>query len=207
VDLKDLKTVNDLWSKIYPYLAIQVMEYYGRSHGEVLELGPFSGGISVELARLYPGLNITIAAQDPGVVGYLRRKIEGAGLNRKMDVDCSQLDNLIFPDCLFDLVIFRGAYFFLDEEGKILREIYRVLKGDGLALIGGGYGKNTPQALIDEIADESRDLNDRLGRRRVTEYEVGNMVDKAGLTRQARIEEEGGLWLVIQKQTPCHHSG
>jgi SAM-dependent methyltransferase len=207
VDLKDLKTVNDLWGKIYPYLAIQVMELYGRSHGDVLELGPFSGGISVELARLYPGLKITIAAQDPGVVDYLRRKIEGAGLNRKMEVDCSQLDSLVFTDCLFDLVIFRGAYFFLDEEGKILREIYRVLKGDGLAFIGGGYGKNTPQPLIDEIADESRDLNDRLGRRRVTEYEVGNMVDKAGLTSQARIEEEGGLWLVIQKQAPCRHSG
>jgi SAM-dependent methyltransferase len=199
VDLRDLKSVNDLWSKIYPYLAIQVMEHYGRSHGEVLELGPFSGGISVELARIHPGLNITIAAQDPGVVDYLRREIEGAGLSRKMEVDWSELDNLVFADGLFDLVIFRGAYFFPDEEGKILREIYRVLKGHGLAFIGGGYGKNTPQALIDEIADQSRDLNDKLGRRRVTEDEVRNMVNKAGLISHVRIEEEGGLWLVIQK--------
>jgi len=206
MDLTNLKRVNDLWSKIYPYLAIQVMEYYGRSHGEVLELGPFSGGISVELARLHPGLNITIAAQDLGVVDYLRKEIQGAGLNRKMEVDWSELDNLVFADCLFDVVIFRGAYFFLDEEGKILREIYRILKEDGLAFIGGGYGKNTPQALIDEIADESRDLNDRLGRRRVAEHEVANMVNKAGLASQVRIEKEGGLWLVIQRQTVGHHS-
>jgi len=206
MDLRNFKRVNDLWSKIYPYLAIQVMEYYGRSHGEVLELGPFSGGISVELARLHPGLNITIAAQDLGVVDYLRKEIQGAGLNRKMEVDWSELDNLVFADCLFDVVIFRGAYFFLDEEGKILREIYRILKEDGLAFIGGGYGKNTPQALIDEIADESRDLNDRLGRRRVAEHEVANMVNKAGLASQVRIEKEGGLWLVIQRQTVGHHS-
>ena len=199
MDLRNFKRVNDLWSKIYPYLAIQVMEYYGRSHGEVLELGPFSGGISVELARLHPGLNITIAAQDPGVVDYLRKEIQGAGLNRKMEVDWSELDNLVFADCLFDVVIFRGAYFFLDEEGKILREIYRILKEDGLAFIGGGYGKNTPQELIDEIADESRDLNDRLGRRRVAEHEVANMANKAGLASQVRIEKEGGLWLVIQR--------
>jgi hypothetical protein len=51
MDLRILKEVNDLWSGIYPYLASQVMEYYGRSHGDVLELGPFAGGISVELAR------------------------------------------------------------------------------------------------------------------------------------------------------------
>ena len=61
VDLKLLKDVNALWSKIYPYLADQVMEYYGRSDGDVLELGPFEGGISVGLARLHPGLNITLA--------------------------------------------------------------------------------------------------------------------------------------------------
>ena len=199
MDLRNIKRVNDLWSRIYPYLAIQVMEYYGRSHGEVLELGPFSGGISVELTRLHPGLSITIAAQDPGVVDYLRKEIEGAGLNRKMEVVWSELDNLVFADGLFDVVIFRGAYFFLDEEGKILWEIYRILKEDGLAFIGGGYGKNTPQALIDEIAEESRDLNDRLGRRRVTEGEVTTMVNKAGLTSHTRIEKEGGLWLVIQK--------
>jgi SAM-dependent methyltransferase len=199
MDLKDLKRVNDLWSKIYPYLATQVMEHYGKNCGDVLELGPFSGGISVELARLHPGLNITIAAQDPGVVDYLRKEIEEAGLNRKIEVAGSELDSLVFGDCLFDLIIFRGAYFFLDEGGKILREFYRVLKEDGLAFIGGGYGRNTPQALIDEIAAESRDLNDRLGRKRVTEGEVTTMVNKAGLASHTRIEKEGGLWLVIQK--------
>jgi SAM-dependent methyltransferase len=161
----------------------------------------------VELTRLHPGLHIAVAAQDRGVVGYLRKEIEGAGLDRKMEGTWSELDHLVFADCLFDLVIFRGAYFFLDQEGKILWEIYRVLKVDGLAFIGGGYGKNTPQGLIDEIADESRDLNDRLGRRRVTEGEVRTMVNKAGLTSHTRIEKEGGLWLVIQKQAVGHHSG
>lgn len=200
VDLRILKDVNELWSKIYPYLAVQVVKYYGRRNGEVLELGPFSGGISMELARLYPGLNITIAAQDHGVVDCLRKEMEVAGLNRKMELNWSPLDNLGFADCLFDLVIFRGAYFFLDEEGGMLREIYRVLKKDGLAFIGGGYGKDTPQALIDEIADESRHLNDQLGRKRVTEEEVKNMVNKAGLTSHAGVEKEGGLWLIIHKQ-------
>ena len=201
MDLRNLKRVNDLWTKIYPYLAIQVMEHYGRHPGAVLELGPFSGGISVELARLNPGLSISLAAQDPGVVDYLQKEMEGVGLNRKVEINRSELDNLVFADCLFDLVLFRGAYFFLDQEGKILREVERVLKGDGLAFIGGGYGKDTPEALIKEIADESRDLNDRLGRRRVTEGEVIAMVNRAGLASQVRIEKQGGLWLVIQKVT------
>jgi len=200
VDLKVLKDVNGLWSKIYPYLAAQVMMYYSRGHGEVLELGPFSGGISTELARGYPGLNITIAAQDPGVVDYLQKEMEEAGLNRKVEVKWSELDSLGFADGRFDLVMFRGAYFFLDEEGRMLREIYRVLKQGGLAFVGGGYGNDTPQALIDEIAEKSRDLNDRLGRKRVTEEEVKAMVNKSGLTSHAEIEKEGGLWLRLHKK-------
>jgi SAM-dependent methyltransferase len=201
VDLRILKDVNELWSKIYPYLAVQVMRYYGGENGEVLELGPFSGGISMELARHYPGLNITIAAEENGMVDYLRKRMEEEGLHRRIALKCSPFGDLGFADCRFDLVVFRGAYFFLDEEGRMLREIYRVLKEGGFAFIGGGYGKDTPQPLIDEIADESRDLNDRLGRKRVTEEEVKNMVDKAGLTNRSGVEKEGGLWLLIRKQT------
>jgi SAM-dependent methyltransferase len=192
VDLKILKDVNALWSKIYPYLSAQVMTHYGSESGEVLELGPFSGGLSLELARGYPGLNITIAIQDPGVVDYLQKETEEAGLNRKVEVKWSELDSLGFVDGLFDLVLFRGAYFFLDDEGRMFREIHRVLKEGGLAFVGGGYGKDTPQALIDEIADESRDLSDRLGRKRVTEEEVKTMVNKAGLASHAEIKKEGG---------------
>jgi len=199
VDLRVLKDVNELWSKIYPYLADQVMEHYGKGDGDALELGPFAGGISMELARLHPGLNITLAAQDSGVVEYLRKEIEGARLDQEIVLKCSELDNLSFSDSAFDLVIFRGAFFFLDEEGRIIRGIYRVLKEDGLAFVGGGYGKNTPQALIDEIAERSRELNDRLGRRRVTVDGVKEMVNKANLSDHARIENEGGLWLVIRR--------
>jgi len=199
VDLRFLKAVNDLWGRIYPYLASQVMEHYGRSNGDVLELGPFAGGISVELARRHPGLNFTIAAQDSGIVEFLRKEIEDAIPGQKIEFKRSELNNLVFPDSLFDLAIFRGAYFFLDEEGKIIREIYRVLKEDGVAFVGGGYGKDTPDALIEEIGEESRILNDRLGRKKVSMYDLEEMVNRSGLSDHARIEKEGGLWLVIKK--------
>jgi len=54
--------------------------------------------------------------------------------------------------------------------------------------------------LIDETAEESRDLNDRLGKKRVTEEEVKNMVNQADLTSHAEIEQNGELWLLICKR-------
>ncbi|MGM0426675.1 MAG: class I SAM-dependent methyltransferase [Thermodesulfobacteriota bacterium] len=199
MDLRLLKQVNHLWRKVYPYLADHIIECYGKERGDVLELGPFSGGISLELIKRYPKMEITVAAQDSEVIDLLKEEIKGAGLDERIEVTRSGLDPLVFADLAFDLVIFRGAYFFLDEEGNILREIYRVLRPDGLGFMGGGYGKDTPRAVIHEIADVSRDLNDRLGRIRVSVDDLRNMAKRAGLSTHAEIEKEGGLWLIIRK--------
>ena len=52
----------------------------------------------------------------------------------------------------FDLVILRGAFFFIMDRPKILDQVARLLRPGGLAFVGGGYGKGVPQAVIDEIA-------------------------------------------------------
>ncbi len=97
------------------------------------------------------------------------------------------------------MVVFRGAFFFLQEKEKLLGEIFRVLKKRGLAFVGGGFGKDTPGPLIRSIADESRALNDKLGRLRVSVEELRTLVKKSALTDFCRIEEQGGLWLSIEK--------
>ena len=199
MDINDLKRVNILWGKIYPYLISQIMESYKRDSGTVLELGPFSGGISVMLARLHPKLNITIADESPEVVKYLRQEISTSGLSEKIGIKKTNLNHLVFDDSQFDLVVFRGAFFFLNKKKNLLQEVLRVLKDGGIAFVGGGFGKGTPKEFINEIADESRELNDRLGRRRVGIKELEEMVRKSELTDKCKIEETGGIWLNIRK--------
>ncbi len=172
MDSIDLNRVNALWVKIYPYLAAQAMEHYGRATGKVLEMGPFSGGIARELGRRYPKLDIAVNE------GFSFQN----GKNKK-----------------FDLIILRGAFFFIFDDKPLLRSIFEALKDGGTAFVGGGYGKDIPRALIDEIADESRILNDRLGRRRVTLEELRELVKLSGLNGNCRIVEEGGVWLVVKK--------
>lgn len=171
MDKNDLDKVNRLWVKIYPYLATQAMEYYGRETGTVLEFGPFSGGIARELHDRYPKLEITV---DDGLTLRDGRQ--------------------------YDLVILRGAFFFIFDEAKLLGDVFESLKPGGTAFVGGGYGKDTPREIIDEIAEESRILNDKLGRRRVTIEELMDLVKQSGLKAKTRLVEEGGVWLVINKQ-------
>jgi SAM-dependent methyltransferase len=170
MDTSDLKRVNELWINIYPYLAEQAMEYYGRKSGDVLDFGPFAGGIADELKAKYPRLNVNA----------------DAGL--KLDTNKK-----------YDLVILRGAFFFIFDDKKLLRQIFEALKEGGTAFVGGGFGKGIPQEKIDEIAGESRILNDRLGRRRIAIAELKELVEQSELTVNSRIVEEGGVWIVLKK--------
>jgi SAM-dependent methyltransferase len=199
VNIDDLEQLDRLWKKIYPYVASQIMEVFQRDHGSVLELGPFSGGISLELARLYPRLGITIGAESPAAVEYLRRKIALSGLAERIPVKETDLEQLQFTDAQFDLVILRGAFFFLEDRVGLLGEIVRVLRAGGVAFVGGGYGKGTPKGLIDEIAYQSRELNKRLGRKRISKEELEGIVRKSELADACHIEEQGGLWITIMK--------
>jgi len=200
MDLEDLKRVNRLWNKIYPYLALQIAEVCRKDSGVVLELGPFSGGISVELVKRHPGFNITIADRSSKVLDYLDREIRSLELSKSITIKKTAFSPLVFEDAEFDLVISRGVFFFLDENGDLFKEIFRVLKDGGLAFIGGGFGKDTPKELIDEISDESRVLNDRLGRKRISLAELEKIIRRTGLVESCRIVEAGGLWIVIDKK-------
>lgn len=199
MDFEILKQVNGLWRKIYPYLASQIMERYDKVSGTVLELGPFSGGICVELAKMHPGLKTTIADESAHVSRFFDEKIRASGLFKNIEIIETNLEHLIFNDSQFDLVICRGALFFLDNKSGLLREIYRVLKQGGMAFIGGGYGKNTPSELIHEIADESRELNNRLGRKRLSVENLDEIIKLSELGESCKIVEEGGLWVIIEK--------
>ena len=199
MNIDDLEQLDRLWKKLYPYVATQIMEAFQRDYGSVLELGPLSGGISLELARSYPCIAITIGAESPAVIEYLRRKIALLGLSKRIAVEETSLEHLQFMDAQFDLVILRGAFFFLKDKARLLGEIVRVLKAGGIAFVGGGYGKGTPKELIDEIADQSRELNKRLGRKRVNREELEGIVRESELPAFCTIEEEGGLWITIRK--------
>jgi probable selenium-dependent hydroxylase accessory protein YqeC len=180
------------------------MQVYGQTKGKVLELGSFAGGISFVLAAEHPELELAIADERADYLKYLRNEIFARGFTSRIKLASTDLDHLTFSDDSFDLVILRGAFFFIMDRPRILEEIYRVLKLDGVAFVGGGYGKDAPPAVIAEIAAESSLLNDRLGRRRVAIGELKELLQKCKIDdiRPAQFIEEGGLWLLLRKASP-----
>ena len=197
MNITDLKSVNSLWQNIYPFLVAQILELYSRDSGHVLELGPFAGGISAELALARPGMDITIADERPEMLEAFGTAARAAGAAERIRVVRSSLGQLVFDDASFDLVIFRGAFFFLPDRPQILSEACRVLKPGGIGFIGGGYGKDATPEAIEAISEESRELNERLGRVWLSIDQLESLPKKAGIAPRTRICQEGGVWLVI----------
>lgn len=199
MEIVDLKRVDDLWAPTQPYIVAQIMDEYGETSGDALELGPFAGGIAIELKKQYPGLNITIADEQPEVVDFIRQKVARAGFAGKIAVKPSGLNRLDFKDASFDLVIFRGAFFFLPEKENLLDEIFRVMKQGGLAFIGGGHGRGVPQHIINEIASDLRTLHGKLGGRYLSIADLNRVVSRSSIKDKYLIKEDGGTWLNIRK--------
>jgi hypothetical protein len=51
-----------------------------------------------------------------------------------------------------------------------------------------------------KIAEESKRLNYRLGKKWISRGELEEMVREAEMERDSKILEEGGLWLLLEKK-------
>ncbi len=189
MDTEKIKRLNQLWMPVYPFLAKWVKQYCPTGIELTLELGPFSGGISIGLKTVFPGLKSFFLTPQEEIALLLREQF-GKGLEGIV----GPLDRLPVKQ-VFDLVLFRGAFFFLNQ--SILKQVHAALNTGGIAILGGGYGPLTPAREIEKVADESRKLNAELGKRRVSKESLWSMVQSAGISEESTIIEEGGLWLVI----------
>ncbi|MFQ5914931.1 MAG: class I SAM-dependent methyltransferase [Nitrospinota bacterium] len=200
MELNDIIAVNWLYKPFYPYVARQILDDYGKTSGRALELGPYAPGISVALAGMAPDIGITVADNTPGIMAHFRDFLSKAGLKTEVRLEEADVEDLPFEDASYDLVYFRGALFFTWDPVKLLKESARVLRPRGTALIGGGFGAKAPDAEIDKIADEARDLNRKLGKRVVSYEEAETLAREAGVWERARLDKRHGLWVVIRKE-------
>lgn len=191
--------VNELFEPFYPYVARQIAKAYGRSNGSALEIGPYAPGVSIQLAKSYPDLEIIVGDSTPGILEYFHEKIKEAGLRGEIKVQELDKTQLPFADRTFDLVYFRGALFFWEEQAKILQEAYRVLNRGGVALLGGGFGAETPDELINSLLDKSRELNRRLRKKVLSEVELQKILKEANLSGRSYVDRRHGLWVACRK--------
>ena len=193
-----IQELNLLWEPIRPFLAKQIEELYGRSDGHILEIGPFSGLIFA-LAQKNMGRSFLIAAFRQAAIAFYREEAQKRGLGDRVRIIESDSSLTGIADASVDLTIFRGALFFPALFKVDFEAIYRTLRRAGMAFVGGGFGKHTPNEVINQIGKRSEQLNAAMGRVRVTLERVQDQVRSNHLEKKCEITTEGGLWVVMKK--------
>jgi SAM-dependent methyltransferase len=197
-DLRLIEEINHLWNPVYPFLAQHIHELYGRQDGHVLEIGPFSGVIFA-LQEKSVGNSFSITAFPPQLAAYFTWEATKRGVEKKIMVIESDSSLSGIEDNTIDLAVFRGAFFFPFLGDVNYQQIHRVLKPGGFAFIGGGFGKLTPNAVIDDIGEKSRDINLRLGKIHVSEEQIRQSIQAIKVKGKTELLTEGGLWVTMKK--------
>jgi SAM-dependent methyltransferase len=197
-NLELIKEIDLLWEPVYPYLARAIAEYYGRSDGTLLEIGPFCGVI-FELRKQGIGDSYVIGAFPRGVANILRELANREGQTSPIDVIETDATLKGLGENSADLVIFRGALFFPSLFRVHWSAIHRVLKPNGIALVGGGFGKFTPHEVIEKIGKRSRELNLQLGKVDLTAEKLKAGIERSSCKASFKILSEGGLWTLMKK--------
>ena len=198
VNLDLIKEIDRLWDPVYPYLARHIHELYGRQDGNILEIGPFCGLIFT-LLRQGIGSSFLIATFPPGMGDFFREEARKQKAEDKIEVIESDPSLSGVDENRIDLAIFRGAFFFPSLFEVNFSAIFRILRGDGIAFIGGGFGKFTPETVIKKIGKRSRDLNLKIGKIEVNEDQLRQAIRTSNVKGKVEIVSEGGLWLLMRK--------
>lgn len=193
-----IQEIDRLWDPIYPYLAKQIKELYSRYGGDILEIGPFCGLI-FSLVEHGVGNSFTIATFPEGMGEFFLQESRRKGLEKRIRILETDSSLKEIDDQSIDLAIFRGAFFFPSLFKINFRAIHRVLKPEGIAFVGGGFGKYTPDEVIKSIGERSRTLNYEIGKVEIGEHQIYEEIRESNIKAHVEIIKEGGLWVFIKK--------
>jgi SAM-dependent methyltransferase len=140
-----------------------------------------------------------IAAFPEGMGNFFRQEEEKQNLAERVEIIETAPSLVGLEEDYFDLAIFRGALFFPNLFQVDFSAIYRILKKGGMALLGGGFGKFTPEAMIEKIKRRSRDLNLSIGKTEINEDQFIQDLRTRNLKGRFEFLTDGGLWVLMRK--------
>jgi len=200
------RVASKVFKEVYPALAGQILEDYGITKGTCLDIGCGPAYLSIQLAKA-SDLEIIGVDIDSEAVRIAKRNVRRAGLADRIQIEAGDVHRLRFADGEADLIVSRGSFLFWNDRVQAFKEVYRVLKPNGVAFIGGGMGRSIPPEKKEGIKKKLEAAGIvRSNRPTVTRYEMEETLDLAGIPSY-RIVGDGptdagckcGMWVEIRK--------
>jgi ubiquinone/menaquinone biosynthesis C-methylase UbiE len=115
---------------------------------DVLEVAPGPGYFAIEMARL-DRLHVTGLDISHTFVEIARENARQAGVS--VDFQQGNASSMPFAEGSFDLIICQAAFKNFSQPGKAIDEMYRVLRGGGMAVIQDMWKDATDATILKEV--------------------------------------------------------
>lgn len=131
-----------------------------------------------------------------------KENIEAEGLAGKVIPMLGDIQEMPFGNDSIDLIISRGSMFFWQDKVEAFKEVYRVLKPNGMAYIGGGFGT---AMLKEKVTEEMRKKDPNWENATKKRFERSNAIELEEVMQESKIpnyriiHDSSGLWISIKK--------
>ncbi|MFB3786125.1 MAG: class I SAM-dependent methyltransferase [bacterium] len=174
-----------------------------------IDLGGGSGHLIIELCRRTRALHWINADLDPECFYRFSRLAESARIGPRVSALWADAQNLPFRDDFAEIIVSRGSFQFWPDLHAAFREIHRVLKPGGSAIIGRGFSENLPPETARQVR-EKQQKGSSFPKYNVdeTEKQLRQVMNDLGIThfQILRPQPPGsgginyGIWLIFEKK-------
>jgi len=142
----------------YGTVAEDLLAFCGSSGDRVwVDLGSGAGGVGLALAERILGGTMVLMDPNADALGRSLSDAERRGLASRVVPVVGSAEKMPLPDACIDVVVSRGSFYFWQDRAQGLREVWRVLRPGGRAMIGGGLGTGYPAWARTEFIRRQRE--------------------------------------------------
>jgi SAM-dependent methyltransferase len=189
-------TSHGIFAPVYPAIAKQLVEDYGKTKGIAVDLGGADGSLAFALAKV-TDLTVYNVDINPGaarICNILADRNQLTGRVRAIEGDAT---NLPLRDNFADLVFSRNSMIFWPDMILGVREAYRILKPGGVAFMGVGSPRTLDKETLQKLADWAKESGRKMA---PVPKDLPKQLSAFGITQVRIIEGPDGSWWVEMRK-------
>lgn len=187
---------------IYPLIANQIKDETKIEEGICLDIGCGGGHLGFALMKV-TNLDLIFLDNNKHALDIAEKRSKNFEVVNRSNILLADVQNIPLKNDSINLAISRGSLWFWEDKKKSLEEIYRVLKKDGIAYIGCGFGNEQTK---NQVYEKMKEINGEDFAEKRKKFTDGNdaefyndILNEIGIKKFRIKDDKEGFWIIIKK--------